>query len=81
MLGRLISLMLFACMGVAAGWVWADQHPQQDTGWIVLLAIMLALGLWMLLDAWRGTRVVAWLRSADFSALPSTLVTGGCGGK
>ena len=73
MFARLLSLLLFACCGAAMGWYWASTHPEQDL-WLVLpLAVMGGLSLWLLLDAWRGMRVVAWLRRADFSTLPHTL--------
>lgn len=73
MVGRLLSLFLFAFLGAVAGWVWAGQHPQEDISQVIWLAVLAGLALWWLLDAWRGMRVVAWLRQADFSTLPNTL--------
>jgi two-component system phosphate regulon sensor histidine kinase PhoR len=73
MVGRLLSLFLFAFLGALAGWVWAGHHPQQDLYQVIWLAVLAGLAAWWLLDAWRGMRVVTWLRVADFSVLPKTL--------
>lgn len=73
MLGRFFSLLLFAVIGWTLGNLWAESHPQQDANLIVWSGMFAALGVWLLMDVWRGARVVAWLRRADFSLLPTIM--------
>lgn len=73
MIGRLFSLFLFAAVGASLGWAWANHHPQQDISLVLVYAVLCGLGVWWILDAWRGTRVLLWLRKEDFSTLPSML--------
>ena len=73
MLGRFFSLLIFAVIGLVLGSIWAESHPQEDANLIVLLAILAALVLWLLMDVWRGARVVRWLRQGDFSFLPTIM--------
>ena len=73
MFARLVSLLLFACAGAVSGWYWISAHPEQDVWLVLALAVMGGLCLWLLFDAWRGLRVVAWLRRGDFTTPAQTL--------
>ena len=58
MLGRIFSFVLFALLGLFAGWVWAYGEPASERAWWGLC--MGVLG-WFVLDLWRAVRVMRWL--------------------
>ena len=70
---RFFSLLILLSVGLVAGFFWANTHPQADLWVALLMGSLLAAGLWWLIDAWRGLRVVAWLRAGDIQQAPQMM--------
>lgn len=72
---RLLSfLLLQAALGVLAWW----QTPLETRAWWTLGAMLLGACTWWALDAWRGLRLLHWLKNADAGDTP---VQGGLWGE
>lgn len=70
MISRFFSFLSLLALGAALGFTFAimRDHPQTAT-YVLLGAVLGGLG-WMLIDAWRGYRVRAWLRHGDLAITP-----------
>ena len=65
MLWRLFSLLLLCGAGALAGYAASEPGNWRDGQWAVVWGTLLAAACWWLLDAWRGARVVHWLREQE----------------
>lgn len=73
MIWRFFSLLLLLLVGSFAGFFWGYLR-NADAVWAWLLTGALSAGLlWWTLDALRGLRVVAWLRSGDLGMAPQMM--------
>ena len=70
MISRFLSFVSLLAFGAALGFAVAVMTDQPQRGIYLLLgAVAGGLG-WMLIDAWRGYRVRAWLRHGDLTIAP-----------
>jgi two-component system phosphate regulon sensor histidine kinase PhoR len=69
-ISRFFSFLSLLALGAALGFTFAimRDHPKTAT-YVLLGAVLGGLG-WMLMDAWRGYRVRAWLRHGDLAITP-----------
>ena len=73
MIWRFFSLLLLLLFGSFAGFFWGYLR-NVDAVWVWLLTGALLAGLlWWTLDALRGLRVIAWLRSGDLGMAPQMM--------
>jgi two-component system phosphate regulon sensor histidine kinase PhoR len=70
-ISRFLSFISLSAFGASLGFAWALWRDQPQPLIFVLLGALLAGSLWMLIDAWRGYRVRAWLRHGDLAIVPS----------
>ncbi len=70
MISRFLSFVSLLAFGAALGFTYAvmTDHPHTAT-YVLSGAVLGGLG-WMLMDAWRGYRVRAWLRHGDLTITP-----------
>jgi two-component system phosphate regulon sensor histidine kinase PhoR len=69
-IGRFLSFFSWLAFGGALGFTWAVMNDKPEI-WLFAQACALMAGLlWMLLDAWRGYRLRAWLRHGDLAMAP-----------
>ena len=62
MIGRFLSFFSLLAFGGALGFVWGLMSDRPQPMFYALIGALLAGLVWMLIDAWRGYRVRAWLR-------------------
>ena len=70
MISRFFSFFSLLAFGAALGFSWAVMGDKLQPMLYVLGGALLAGLVWMLLDAWRGYRVRAWLRHGDLGMTP-----------
>jgi two-component system phosphate regulon sensor histidine kinase PhoR len=70
-ISRFLSFVSLAAFGAALGFSWALFSDQSQPIIYAMLGALVAGVLWMLIDAWRGYRVRAWLRHGDLGIVPS----------
>ena len=70
MIGRFLSFLSLLAFGGALSFSWAIMRDKPQPMFFALLGALLAGLLWMLIDAWRGYRVRAWLRHGDLAMVP-----------
>ena len=63
MLFRISIFLLFQALGAAIGWWRAGMAG-------VTLAVLVAVWCWFLMDLWRGSRAIAWLKTGDLQVTP-----------
>ena len=71
MIGRFLSFFSWLAFGAAIGFSWAVLGDKPQPVLYALSGALIAGLLWMLLDAWRGYRVRAWLRHGDLAMAPN----------
>lgn len=71
MIGRFLSFISLLTFGGALGFSWGIIGDKPQPMMHGLSGALLAGVLWMLLDAWRGYRVRAWLRHGDLGMAPN----------
>jgi len=69
-IGRFLSFLSLLAFGAAIGFSWAVLGDRPQPLMSSLIGALIAGLLWMLLDAWRGYRVRAWLRHGDLAMAP-----------
>jgi two-component system phosphate regulon sensor histidine kinase PhoR len=69
-ISRFLSFLALLAFGAAVGFSWALMGDKQPQLLYLCLGALLAGLAWMLLDAWRGYRVRAWLRHGDLAMAP-----------
>ncbi len=70
MIARFLSFLSLLGFGGALGFSWAIMGDQPQPMVYALVGALLAGLAWMLVDAWRGYRVRAWLRHGDLTMVP-----------
>ena len=70
MISRFFSFLSWLAFGAALGFSWAVMGDKPQPMFYALIGALLAALVWMLLDAWRGYRVRAWLRHGDLAIAP-----------
>ena len=71
MIGRFFSFLASLAFGGALGFSWGIMGDKLQPMVYTLIGSLLASLVWMLVDAWRGYRVRAWLRHGDLAMAPS----------
>ncbi|PIT77615.1 phosphate regulon sensor histidine kinase PhoR [Limnohabitans sp. B9-3] len=71
MLWRIFSMLGVLMVGAAAGAFWGIYHGRQAVWTWLLLGALLGGTLWWVIDASRGLRVLAWLRSGELNQAPT----------
>ncbi len=70
MISRFFSFVSLLAFGAALGFTLAIMSDHPQTGTYTLFGSLLGGLGWMLIDAWRGYRVRAWLRHGDLTITP-----------
>lgn len=71
MIGRFFSFLSLLALGGSLGFFWGlVVHKSQPMVYTLAGALLAGL-MWMLIDAWRGYRVRAWLRHGDLAMAPN----------
>ena len=70
MIGRFFSFLSLLAFGGALGFSWGIMGDKLQPMVYALIGSLLASLVWMLVDAWRGYRVRAWLRHGDLAMVP-----------
>jgi two-component system phosphate regulon sensor histidine kinase PhoR len=70
-ISRFLSFLSFLALGGALAFSWAIMGDKAQPMVHGLSGALIAGILWMLLDAWRGYRVRAWLRHGDLAMTPN----------
>lgn len=70
MIGRFLSFLTSLAVGGVLGFAWAVMHDEPHPMVEALVAALVLGCVWMLLDAWRGYQVRAWLRRGDLAMVP-----------
>ena len=70
MIGRFFSFLSLLAFGGALGFSWGIMGDKLQPMVYTLIGSLLASLVWMLVDAWRGYRVRAWLRHGDLAMAP-----------
>ncbi len=71
MIGRFFSFFTLLALGAAIGFSWAVWGGKAQPMVHALTGALVAGLFWMMLDAWRGYRVRAWLRHGDLAMAPN----------
>jgi two-component system phosphate regulon sensor histidine kinase PhoR len=69
-ISRFFSFFSLLAFGAALGFSWAVMGEKPQPMFYSLIGALFAGLVWMLLDAWRGYRVRAWLRHGDLAMAP-----------
>jgi two-component system phosphate regulon sensor histidine kinase PhoR len=69
-IGRFLSFLSMLAFGGALSFAWGIMRDKPQPMFYALIGALSAGLVWMLMDAWRGYRVRAWLRHGDLTMVP-----------